>query len=180
MMKERIISAGFGGQGVMAIGQILAYAGMVEGKQVSWYPAYGPEMRGGAANCSIVISDEPIGSPVVTKSDTLIAMNAPALDKFINNVKEGGIVLVNSSLIEGVIEKANLRVHYIPASDIANDLGNPKIANMVMVGAYIELTKFASQDSIKQAYGKVFGESKMKYYEMNKEAMDRGSKLVRK
>jgi len=179
-MSEKIISAGFGGQGVMAIGQILAYAGMLEGKQVSWYPAYGPEMRGGAANCSVVISEGQIGSPVVTKPDTLIAMNTPALDKFLTSVKEAGVILINSSLVEKKIDEANKKVYYIPASDVANELGNPKIANMVMVGAYVELTKFASEDSIKQAYGKVFGESKMNFYELNKQAMSKGAEFIKK
>ncbi|HCX62813.1 MAG TPA: 2-oxoacid:ferredoxin oxidoreductase subunit gamma [Clostridiales bacterium] len=178
-MSEKIISAGFGGQGVMAIGQMLAYAGMLEGKQVSWYPAYGPEMRGGSANCNVVISERQIGSPVVTKADTLIAMNGPALDKFLTNVKKGGIILINSSLVERRLEEVNKRVYYIPATDIANELGNPKIANMVMIGAYVELTKLMTEETIRQAYVNVFGESKMKFYELNKLAMNKGAEFTK-
>lgn len=179
-MTEKIILAGFGGQGIMAIGQILTYAGMIEGKHVSWYPAYGPEMRGGSANCSVVISDDAIGSPVVSKPTTLIAMNTPSLEKFLPTVTEGGLVLINSSLTAKKEKDSNKRFYYIPVNDIANELGNSKIANMVMIGAYIELTGFASDESIKKAYGKVFGESKMKFYELNKQAMQRGSEYIKK
>jgi 2-oxoglutarate ferredoxin oxidoreductase subunit gamma len=179
-MTEKIILAGFGGQGIMAIGQILTYAGMIEGKHVSWYPAYGPEMRGGSANCSVVISDDAIGSPVVSRPTTLIAMNTPSLDKFLPTVTEDGLVLINSSLTTKKLESDGKRVFYIPVNDIASELGNSKIANMVMVGAYVELTGFASDESIKKAYSKVFGESKMKFYELNKQAMARGAEYIRK
>ena len=139
MATERVICAGFGGQGVMSMGQLLTYAGMLEEKEVSWLPSYGPEMRGGTANCSVTISDMPVGSPVITDDATCaIVMNLPSLDKFENDVVAGGKVLVNSSLIEKKVQTTDVDAYYIPANEIALELGNPRVANMIMLGAYLE------------------------------------------
>ncbi len=178
-MEERLIIAGFGGQGVMSMGQLLTYSGMVENKNVSWLPSYGPEMRGGTANCNVMISDGPIGSPIVTEATTAIIMNKPSLDKFEKDVENGGNILINSSLIDRKINRTDVNVYYVPANDIANDLGNSKIANMVMLGAYLELSKAVKTDSIVEAFKKVFGESKSNLIPINKEALEKGAEAVK-
>lgn len=178
-MEERLIIAGFGGQGVMSMGQLLTYSGMIENKNVSWLPSYGPEMRGGTANCNVIVSDNLIGSPVVTEATTAIVMNKPSLDKFEKDVIEGGNILINSSLIDKKISRTNVNAYYVPANDIANELGNSKIANMVMLGAYLELTKAVKTDSIVEAFKKVFGESKSRFIPINKEALEKGAEAIR-
>ena len=178
-MDERIIIAGFGGQGVMAMGQMLTYSGMIEDKNVSWLPSYGPEMRGGTANCNVIISDDDVGSPVVTQGTTAIVLNKPSLDKFESAVMPGGKLFINSSLIEKKSERQDIDVYYIPANDIANELGNNRVANMVMLGAYLKVTKTVSLDSIYEAYGQVFGESKSHLLPINKEAIEKGAESVR-
>ena len=135
-MTHEIIISGFGGQGVMAIGKTMVEAGMEEGLFVSWLPSYGPEMRGGTANCSVVLSDQPVGSPVVLNPNELIAMNKPSLLKFEKEVLPGGIILINSSIVELKAQRSDVSAYYIPCIEIANDLGNPKTANMAMLGAY--------------------------------------------
>lgn len=180
-MEERILCAGFGGQGVMAIGQMLTYAGMVDNFECSYLPSYGPEMRGGAANCSVIISDKPVGSPNVTEPKTLITMNKPSLVKFLETVVPGGAVFVNSSLIDIKVERDDIKVFYIPATDIAHkEIGNMKTANMVMLGAYMGYNDILSDDAIKQAYMAVFGERKAKFFDMNRKAIDAGLELAKK
>ncbi|MCG8551535.1 MAG: 2-oxoacid:acceptor oxidoreductase family protein, partial [Desulfobacterales bacterium] len=161
MLREKIICAGFGGQGVMSMGQMLTYAGMIEDKQVSWLPSYGPEMRGGTANCNVIVSDSLIGSPIIVDDATCaIVMNLPSLDKFEADLEPQGKLLINSSLIEKKASREDVQAYYIPANEIAIELGNDKIANMVMLGAYIELTKAVSFESLHKALQKVFGERK--------------------
>ena len=127
MLNERVICAGFGGQGVMLIGQLIAYAGMIENKEVSWLPSYGPEMRGGTANCSVMVSERPIGSPVITDdATTAIILNLPSLDKFEMDILTGGNIIINSSLIDKKASRADLKAYYVPANEIANELGNAK------------------------------------------------------
>lgn len=171
--------AGFGGQGVMAIGQILTYAGMIEDKNVSWLPSYGPEMRGGTANCGVIISNEPVGSPVVVNSTSAIIMNKPSLDKFERFVNKGGKLFVNSSLIEAKSERDDIDVYYIPANEIADELGNSRVANMVMLGAYLEATKAIGMKSIEEGFVKVFGEERAHLLPINKEAFKKGGEFVR-
>ncbi|WP_425447609.1 2-oxoacid:acceptor oxidoreductase family protein [Dethiothermospora halolimnae] len=179
-MQERVIMAGFGGQGIMSMGQLLTYAGMIEGKHVSWLPSYGPEMRGGTANCNVTVSDDPVGSPIVTEATAAIVMNLPSLDKFESDIVEKGNLLINSSLIEKKAEREDIDVYYIPANDIANELGNSKVANMIMLGAYLELTKAVKRESILEALKKVFGERKAHLLPLNEKALDRGAEEVRK
>ncbi|MGO1368956.1 MAG: 2-oxoacid:acceptor oxidoreductase family protein [Senegalia sp. (in: firmicutes)] len=178
-MQESIIIAGFGGQGVMSIGQLLTYAGMIENKNVSWLPSYGPEMRGGTANCNVMVSDSNIGSPIVTEATAAIVMNRPSLEKFENDIIKGGNLLINSSLIDSKPKRDDLKVYYIPANELAMDIGNSKVANMIMLGAYLELTNAVEIDSIIEAFKKVFGDSKSHLIPINKEALEKGAEAVR-
>ncbi len=180
MLNEKIICAGFGGQGVMLMGQLISYAGMLEGKEVSWLPSYGPEMRGGTANCSVMVSGKPIGSPVITDdATTAIIMNLPSLDKFEVDIATGGNIIINSSLIERKTKRDDLKAYYVPANEIAVELGNAKVANMIMLGAYLELTKVVSVDSVMTALKKIFGESKAHLMKINEDALARGAKAVK-
>ncbi|MGL6105543.1 2-oxoacid:acceptor oxidoreductase family protein [Romboutsia sp.] len=180
MSTDRIICAGFGGQGVMSMGQLLTYAGMLEGKEVSWLPSYGPEMRGGTANCAVTVSDKPVGSPVIAGDATCaIVMNLPSLDKFESEVTPGGKILVNSSLIERKVERNDVDVYYVPANDIALELGNPKVANMIMLGAYLKANPTVEIDSVLEAFKKVFGPSKEKFVPLNKEALQKGADVIK-
>jgi 2-oxoglutarate ferredoxin oxidoreductase subunit gamma len=139
-METDVIIAGFGGQGVMLMGKMLAYAAMRQGKEVSWLPSYGPEMRGGTANCTVVISDKPVGSPVVAHPSAVLAMNLPSLEKFEAQMKPGGVLLVNTSLITRRPERHDILVVDVPANEIAARLDNPRGANMVALGAYLGAT----------------------------------------
>lgn len=180
-MNEKVIMAGFGGQGIMAIGKILAYAGMLEHKEVSWVPSYGPEMRGGTANCSTIVSDKPIGSPIITDDATsAIIMNQPSLDKFEKDVIPGGKIIINSSLIDKKVSRTDVDAYYVKANEIAIELGNAKAANMVMLGAYLELFKPVSLDTVLHAFLKVFGENKAKLLPLNEAALKAGAEAVRK
>ena len=136
-MKEQCIFAGFGGQGMLLIGKFLAEAGMESGKHVSWLPSYGPEMRGGTANCSVVVSDKPVASPLISVADTVLAMNLPSMLKFQSEVKPGGLLLVNSSIIDEKSNRDDCDVVYVPCNHIAEEIGNPKGANVVFLGAYV-------------------------------------------
>ncbi len=180
MAQERVICAGFGGQGVMSMGQLLSYAGMIEGKNVSWLPSYGPEMRGGTANCNVTVSDTPIGSPIISNNATAaIIMNLPSMIKFEEEIEKDGIMLVNSSLIEKKTERDDIKAYYIPANDIAVEIGNGKVANMVMLGAYIELTKIVKKETVIEAFKKVFGPSKEHLIPLNEKALDKGAEAVK-
>lgn len=178
-MEERIVCAGFGGQGVMAIGQILTYAGMIEDKYVSWLPSYGPEMRGGTANCGVIISNEAVGSPVVVNSTSAIVMNKPSLDKFEESVVKDGKLFINSSLINQKAVRNDIQVYYIPANEIADSIGNGRVANMVMLGAYLEANKIVKLESILEGFTKVFGENKAHLIPINKKALEKGAEAAR-
>ncbi|MHB1652220.1 MAG: 2-oxoacid:acceptor oxidoreductase family protein [Desulfitobacteriaceae bacterium] len=178
-MLQEIILAGFGGQGVMSMGQLLAYAGMEEDKQVSWIPSYGPEMRGGTANCSVTISDAPVSSPLIAEPDTLIVLNRPSLEKFEPDVKPGGLLLINSSLIEVEPHRRDLKVLRIPADDLANEkFGNSRVANMILLGAFVALTDAVSLDSVVGALKKVLPEYRHKLIPLNRQALELGLKLA--
>lgn len=180
-MAEQIICSGFGGQGVMSMGQLLAYAGMIENKEVSWLPSYGPEMRGGTANCSVIVSESLIGSPVITNDATCaIVMNKPSLIKFEKNIISGGKLLINSSLIEDKATRSDVEAYYIDANALAAECGTDKAANMVMLGAYLELTGVVSVTSVKQAFLKVFGERKAHLLPLNEIALEKGAAAVRR
>lgn len=179
MATEKIICAGFGGQGVMSMGQLLTYAGMLENKEVSWLPSYGPEMRGGTANCSVIVSDTPIGSPIITDdATTAIVMNLPSLDKFEKDVVPGGKILVNSSLIDKKVSRNDIEAYYIDANDLALELGNPRVANMIMLGSLLAINKIVEVDSVLEAFKKVFGPTKEKFVPLNKSALEKGIEAV--
>ncbi|MBP8654031.1 MAG: 2-oxoacid:acceptor oxidoreductase family protein [Proteocatella sp.] len=178
-MENKVICAGFGGQGVMSMGQLLAYAGMIEDKYVSWLPSYGPEMRGGTANCGVTVSDEEIGSPIITNdADIAIVMNLPSLIKFEKDVKPGGKIFINSSLIEKKVERTDIEVYYIDANKIAADIGNIKAANLVMLGAVLKSTPIVDIESILEAFKKVFGPSKERFIPQNREALVKGGESI--
>lgn len=147
---EKILLAGFGGQGVLSLGQILAYAAMTEGKEVSWLPSYGPEMRGGTANCSVIISEKPIASPIVARPTLLVAMNGPSLVKFEDKVAPGGVIMVNSSLIERKVQRTDVKAYYIPANDLAIKCGTARAANIIMYGAINSHCKILLPESVQK------------------------------
>ncbi|MFH1002185.1 MAG: 2-oxoacid:acceptor oxidoreductase family protein [bacterium] len=178
-MLERIIISGFGGQGIMLMGRLLAYAGMIEGKKVAWMPSYGPEMRGGTANCTVLISSNEIGSPIVSHPKILIAMNQPSLDKFESNVSKDGLIILNDSLIKREVKRNDVNVIKIPADDIADKLGNSKAANMVVLGAYVEQSGIVKMDTIFKALEEVLTGRNKKLLELNKEALKQGAELVK-
>lgn len=178
-MLEEIIIAGFGGQGVMSMGQLLAYAGMLEGKGVSWLPSYGPEQRGGTANCAVVISDEPVGSPLVTMPSTAIVLNNPSFDKFEPKVRPGGLLIIDSSLVVRNSDRKDLKVIELTATDMANDLGNARVANMILLGAFLEQTKIVTEDSVIESLKKVLSEDKHHLLDINKQALKKGASLVK-
>ncbi len=175
-MTHEIIISGFGGQGVMALGKTLAEAGMHEGLSVSWIPSYGPEMRGGTANCSVVISEEEIVSPMILNPTELIVMNKPSLIKFEPQLASGGMLFVNSSIIEVRATRCDIQAFYIPCLEIAQELGNAKVANMVMLGAYMEATKLLRYETLQEILAHLFTGPKAALVDLNIEAMHRGAK----
>ena len=138
MKTTQILIAGFGGQGILFAGKFLAYKGLREEKQLSWLPSYGPEMRGGTANCNVILSDDPVGSPIITAPDVLIAMNLPSLQKYVDTVVPGGQIYVDSALIDAKVERTDVQVFYIPATQMAKDAGIPTLANMIIVGHLLQ------------------------------------------
>ena len=175
MSTTNYLFAGFGGQGILFSGKVLAYKGLMEGKNVSWLPSYGPEMRGGTANCSVIISDTPVGSPIVSKPDVLIAMNLPSLDMFENSVKEGGMIFVDSSLIERKVTRTDVKVFYIPATKLASDNNIAKLANMIIVGKVLKETNgFENEEGVNEALKKVISAKHSDMLEVNLNAMRLG------
>lgn len=179
-MKEQCIFAGFGGQGMLLIGKFLAEAGMETGKFVSWLPSYGPEMRGGTANCSVVVSDKPVASPLVSKADTILAMNKPSLLKFQGDVKPGGLLLVNSSIIDIKTDREDVDAVYVPCNEIAEEIGNPKGANVVFLGAYVaKKPDVISEEAVIEAIRIELGEKKARFFEGNVKALKAGIEYVK-
>jgi len=175
-MQNDVVMAGFGGQGILLIGKMLAYAGMQEGKEVSWLPSYGPEMRGGTANCTVVISDRPVGSPVIQSPNAVVAMNLPSLEKFEPDVRPGGLLLINTSLINRQSTREDLAIIEVPANEIANELGNRRGANMVALGAYLGATDAVSVDGIIDVIRETFA-AKPGVIEINITALKRGHEI---
>ena len=171
MATHKLIIAGFGGQGVMLIGQMLAYAGMLEGKEVTWMPSYGPEMRGGTANCTVIVSDKKISSPVVTEATEVVAMNLPSLTKFESMVKPGGRLFVNTSLIKEKPSRNDIEIYNIDANKIAGSLHNDKVSNMVILGAIISKTGIVEWKSIEKVMDKLFAGGKAGLIPLNKQAL---------
>ena len=177
-MKDlNMVFAGFGGQGVLFAGKVVAYAGLIEGRELSWLPSYGPEMRGGTANCSICLSDEPIGSPLVTNPNVLIAMNRPSLDKFVNDVEPGGVILLDSSLIDVKVERDDVTTYYVPASTLAEENGLKGLANIILVGKLFKEVGFCSAETLDKALHKCIPARKAAMLDFNRKAIEIGSAL---
>jgi 2-oxoglutarate ferredoxin oxidoreductase subunit gamma len=176
MALQQIIFAGFGGQGVLSMGKFIAYAGMDANLNVSWLPSYGPEMRGGTANCSVILTDENIGSPIVTKPNSLVVMNKPSLDKFEDIVESNGLIIIDSDLIDRMPTRKDVEVIAIPAQTIADKIGSKKIANMVLLGALVKKTGIVSIETQMEAL-RVHG--KEKFFEANKLAIEKGMEYAK-
>ena len=174
MATTQILIAGFGGQGVLFTGKCIAYKGLDEGKQLSWLPSYGPEMRGGTANCSVIISDTPVGSPIVSTPDVLTAMNLPSLDKYEDATVSGGKIFVDSTLIDRKVKRTDVDAYYIPATKLANDAGFPYLANMIMMGKMIKEAKMVSMDGMKEALSHVISAKRAEMLEINLKAIEIG------
>jgi len=173
-VETSIIISGFGGQGVLFTGQILAYAAMDDGKQVTWFPSYGPEMRGGTAHCVVIISDEEIGSPLTRNPSAVIALNLPSLDKYEPLVQEGGVLIANKSLIDRELVRKGINSLLIPANEIAEEIGNKQMSNMVCLGAFLALNPILSIEAIESALKSHLPERKQKWVPANVEALKRG------
>ncbi|MCR4718728.1 MAG: 2-oxoacid:acceptor oxidoreductase family protein [Firmicutes bacterium] len=174
MSTFNILIAGFGGQGVLFAGKCLAYKGLTENKQVSWLPSYGPEMRGGTANCSVILSDSPVGSPIVSNPDVLIAMNLPSLDKYEDATVSGGKIFVESTLIDRKIQRDDVDAFYIPATKMASEIGAPTLANMVMLGKVIKETGAVNFEDIEEGLKKVIPARKADMLQINLKAIEAG------
>jgi 2-oxoglutarate ferredoxin oxidoreductase subunit gamma len=177
-MLEELIVAGFGGQGVLSLGMTLAYAGMVEDKEISWMPSYGPEMRGGTANCITIISDKEISSPILSSFDSAIVLNQPSMDKFGPAVKEGGLLLYDSGTILKPIDRTDIRLVGIPATKEALKMKNNRIMNMIVLGAYLHLKPVVSTESIMEALKKVLPEKYHHLLPLNESALVKGEELI--
>lgn len=178
-MEEKIIIAGFGGQGVLSLGQFIAYAAIADGKEVTWLPSYGPEMRGGTSNCSVVVCDKQVASPIVARPDCLIAMNKPSLYKFVDKVKVGGTVIINSSLIPDKVEREDVKAVYIDAQELAMQAGNSRTANIVILGAYIKLSGLFELDLVAKMIENKF-KNKPKVIPANLKALELGYEAASK
>lgn len=174
-MTNKFLFAGFGGQGILFAGKLLAYKGLIDGKEVSWLPSYGPEMRGGTASCSIIISDTPVGSPIVAKPDILIAMNLPSLDKYESTVAEGGMIFYDSSLIGREIVRSDVKAFPIPATKMADENGTPTLANMIILGKVLKETGNFTDDSVKASLSKVISAKRADMLDVNFTAMKLGA-----
>ena len=173
-MTKNMLIAGFGGQGILFCGKFLAYEGLLEDKCVSWLPSYGPEMRGGTANCSVIISDIPVGSPIVSNPDILMVMNMPSLDKYEDATVAGGQIFVDSALIDRKVNREDVEAYYIPATKLANDEGLTGLANMIMIGYVIKKSGIIPFENIERALQKVVPASKQHLLDSNKKALELG------
>ena len=174
MKTTQILIAGFGGQGVLFAGKFLAYKGLTENMQVSWLPSYGPEMRGGTANCSVVLSDTPVGSPIITAPDVLIAMNLPSLQKFVDSVVPGGKIIIDSTLIAAKVERTDVEVFYVPATQMAKDAGFATLANMILVGKLLKECDAVPYAGNKETLESFIPAKKANLIEMNCQALQTG------
>ena len=177
MNTVNILISGFGGQGVLFTGKFLAYEGLLENKEVTWLPSYGPEMRGGTASCSVIISDSPIGSPLVPNPDVLIAMNMPSLDRFEDAVVPGGMIFYDSSLIDREVKRSDVKAFGVPATKLANDAGFPTLANMLVLGKLLKETAMFPEEAIARTIAKVVSARKQSLVELNKKAIAMGYAL---
>ncbi len=173
-MTHEILLAGFGGQGILFSGKFLAYDGLLEEREVSWLPSYGPEMRGGTCNCSVILSDIKIGSPIVSNPNVLVAMNLPSLDKFENSAVPGAKIFVDSSLIDRKVEREDVEVYYIPATKLASDENLPGLANMIMIGHMIKHAGVMPYENVEKTMAKLVPAKKQNLIELNTKAVELG------
>ena len=174
MKTTQILIAGFGGQGILFAGKFLAYKGLMEDKQLSWLPSYGPEMRGGTANCNVILSDDPVGSPIITAPDVLVAMNLPSLQKYVDTVVPGGQIYVDSALIDEKVERTDVQVFYIPATQMAKDAGIPTLANMIIAGHLLQNHPELSFEGTADVVAKLVPPKKAALVELNMKALEMG------
>ena len=174
MKTANILLAGFGGQGILFAGKFLAYSGLYENRQLSWLPSYGPEMRGGTCNCSIILSDDPVGSPIVSTPNILMVMNLPSLDKYEATAVSGAKIFVDSTLVERKVNRDDVEVFYIPATQMAADMGIPTLANMILIGKIIKETGVVSFDNMDAVLAKVISAKRQNMLEVNKKALEAG------
>lgn len=177
MAENNFLLAGFGGQGILFAGKVIAYAGLADEKQVSWLPSYGPEMRGGTANCSVCLSEDMIGSPLVTEPDGFIAMNLPSFDKFIDSVAKDGVVIVESSLIDRKVEREDVRAFYVPATKLAEENGLKGLANIILIGKLWKETQFCTKESLEAGVRKSVPAKKAHLVDSNLKALEIGINL---
>lgn len=179
-MHEEVIVSGFGGQGAMFAGQLLTYTGMDEGYQVTWIPSYGPEMRGGTAHCTVILSDDPIGSPIIRNPSAAIVMNPPSMEKYEPLLRPGGVLVVNSTLVRTQSARDDIVAVYVPANDLATELGNAKMSNVVLLGALLATKPILPIEALKKAMDDHIPERRKHIIEPNKRALDRGIEHVQK
>ncbi|MDA8147138.1 MAG: 2-oxoacid:acceptor oxidoreductase family protein [Thermaerobacter sp.] len=176
-MKHEVLLAGSGGQGIMSMGMLLAYAGMLEGRNVSWIPSYGPQMRGGDANCAVVICDVPVASPLVEEATGLIVMNQPSLERYERQLRPQGVLVLNASLISTQPRRSDLRVLAIPANELAEELGEPRVANMIILGGFLAATRAVSSESVLESLRRVLPPRRHHLLDLNRQALERGESL---
>lgn len=175
MSTKQFLFSGFGGQGILFAGKFMAYKGLMDGKQVSWLPSYGPEMRGGTASCGVIVSDDAVGSPIVSNPDVLVAMNLPSLDKYESTVAKGGMIFLDSSLIERKVARDDVKVFYIPATKLASDNKMPTLANMIIIGKILKELGEDAPESIDNALSKVISAKRADMADINRKAMQIGA-----
>ena len=178
MADHEIVISGFGGQGLLFTGKVLAHAGLIEGRELSWLPSYGPEMRGGTANCNVILSDTPVGSPIVQHPNVLVVMNTPSLDKYESAVVPGGKIFVDSTLITRKVERDDVEVFYIPATQMATDMGYHGLANMILLGAVLRETNCIADATVDDALHHVIPARKANLFDANKACIEAGNAYV--
>ena len=177
-MEYQIVIAGFGGQGLLFAGKVLAYAALTEQRELSWLPSYGPEMRGGTANCNVIISDSPVGSPIVQNPNVLMVMNTPSLDKYEKSVAPGGKIFVDSTLISRKVEREDVEVFYIPATKMASDMGMPTLANMILLGAIVKATGCITDAGMLAGLNKILPAKKANLLDANLKCIQAGKDFL--
>ena len=178
-MTFETIMAGFGGQGLLFSGKVLAHAALIEGKELSWLPSYGPEMRGGTCNCSVIVSDEPVGSPIIAHPNVLMVMNEPSLDKFEETVAPGGVMFIDSSLVERKAKRTDIEAVYIPATEMAKEMQAPSLANMVLLGAIVAKTGCVECKTLAEALKETISARKANLLDLNIKAVEAGIKFIK-
>jgi len=172
MATHKMFFAGLGGQGIMLMGQMVGSAAIHDDKEATFFPSYGPEMRGGTANCTVIVSDKPISNPVISESDCVVAMTLPSMLKFEPTLKPGGVLFINTSMVHQAPKRTDITVYKIPVSDMANELGNYRVANIIMLGAFVRKTNIVKAESVEEVIREVFGASKAELIELELKAFN--------